>query len=212
MLAGTNNKFFSSYDKYLSLQKSKPRKTNQRKNGGIDWEYRTQLPCKPTLVDWVKSHAAISFVKSILVLGARWGADVRFLREGGYECPILAIDLFDPPLTSLVQFGDAHDLPHIADKVDLVWAYHVFEHFWKPSCVISQINKVCSASAVLFIAHPTWDNRDKYDAQDEYSSKRGFEDLLLSGGWQVKDYKEYYPKPGKRLTPAYIFSRCVKPS
>lgn len=204
----STNKLFSSYDAYLRRQVAKVKRAGQRERGGIRWEYNTQRDVKPKLVKWLLDTVGNS-IDNVLVLGARWGADVLFLQESKAFKHINAFDLYDPPLTDLVQVGDVHSLDVVANNsIDLVWAYHVFEHFWSPSHVLREMHDKCVSSAHMFIALPDFGIEDKYDAQDEFVDKESWEKLCADNGWIVKAYDSYKIKPKKRA-PAhfYVFVR-----
>lgn len=197
---------FPSYADYVKLQVSKVNKDGQKKKGGLSWEYNIQKQVKPDLVDWVKRFKPPEDTSNILVLGARWGADVLFLKEGGYSCPIVAIDLYDPPLSELVQTGDAHYLNRcgISSKsIQLIWAYHVIEHLWSPSRVLHSLLTFSDKNTKFLVALPSFDSRDKYDAQDEYANKNEWEALLFSCGWRILAYDERLIK-NKKL-PAHFY-------
>jgi len=164
---------FTNYEEYIELQKSKVKDKSHLIRGGPDLEYKKQIKFKRPWVNLVKQYAPKPTNK-ILVLGGRWGSDIRYLREAGFECEIIAIDLYNPPLISTVQYGDAHDLSAFKGPFDIVWVYHVFEHFYSPSTVIKQIESVVKQSSILAIVLPSYTKKDRYDAQTEFTNEGEF--------------------------------------
>ena len=200
------NKRFNDYDAYLRHQVRKVRADRQQARGGLSWEYGTQATVKPDLVRWVAEVQPPVETAAVLVLGARWGADVRFLREAGYKHAIDAFDLYDPPLSPLVRVGDAHDLDACGaaeNAYQLVWAYHVFEHFWDPSLVLHDLHRFVARGGHMFVAMPDFGVPDKYDAQDVFETRDEWEQLLSDTGWVVTKY-DSYPIKGKRR-PAHFY-------
>lgn len=197
---------FSSYDDYVRLQVSKVSRTGQAKKGGLRWEYDVQKKVKPTLVADAAAAQPPAQTKNIIVLGARWGADVQFLREGGYaQADIFAIDLHNPPLSSLVQFGDAHNFSYPDATADLVWAYHVFEHFLKPSSVLQHVRRKCAPRATMFVALPTFGRPDPYDAQDEFKTNEDWLAMCAHAGFEAVRTWSYPIKKKKHPAFFYLF-------
>lgn len=194
---------FPSYDDYVRLQISKVGRTGQARRGGIAWEYEVQKTVKPDLVRTISKFVAPSVTRHIVVLGARWGADVRFLREGGYTCPIEAIDLHDPPLTEWVAVGDAHDFVP-ARPPDLVWAYHVFEHLLHPSKALRHWRSNIVDRGIVFVALPDFGVHDPYDAQDEFSDDVSWRALCGAASWRVDCAWSACSKGKKRPAHYYI--------
>lgn len=201
------NRHFGSYAAYLNQQVRKVRAERQAKKGGLEWEYRVQRSVKPRLVSWMAEFRSPMRTRRVLVLGARWGADVWFLREHGYRCSIDALDLYDPPLSSLVRVGDAHQLEETGlplNSVDLVWAYHVIEHLWSPSFVLQDLQRFVRQGGHMFVAMPDFGVSDKYDAQDEYINKAEWEKLTADCNWGIAAYQSYAVKGKKRPAHFYI--------
>jgi hypothetical protein len=199
------NSNFNSYKEYVRLQVSKPKETKQK---GLQWEYDVQRETKPEWVDRLFEFCPKN-VDHILVLGARWGADVLYLQEGGFEGKITATDLHNPPLSELVIHGDAHDLSFLKEKVDVVWAYHVFEHFFKPSAVIDEILKHASDTLFISCVLPSFQSKDKYDAQDEFSDEHEFMKLFTNRGFEVVFYESKPAKANKLPAHYFIFRKTV---
>lgn len=185
------NRLFKSYREYVDLQVRKVRNHNHARKGGLKWEMKVQTNSKPLCVKEAQAFMPPNQTRSVLVLGARWGADVIFLQQGGYNhCKIIAIDLYDPPLNDLVQTGDAHDLSFV-EEVDLVWAYHVFEHFYSPSSVILELKKVMRNGGIVYVTGAVDqkpDGFDPYDAQDEYSTAEEFIRLFEDRGFHTEKH------------------------
>ena len=153
------NRDSKEYKKYVKLQVSKVVNNKQKKHGGLDWEKSFHKKNKYDYAEKVFENC--KGVDNILVLGGRWGTDVLALKEAGFDSSgIKAIDLYDPPLSDLVEYGDAHDLSRFYDtQVDLVWIFHVFEHFIEPSTVLDEINKIISDDGYLAVVVPPFNCR-----------------------------------------------------
>lgn len=196
------NKNFKSYKDYVKLQISKPFKNKQK---GLSWEYNNIRNVKSNWIQEVSNYVNLQSIKHCLVLGGRWGGDVLHLREGGCQGKITAIDLHDPPLSEYVIFGDAHDLSFLNTPIDLVYAHHVFEHFFKPSVVIDQIKQYSDNPLYVACVLPTFEKKDKYDAQDEFNSPQEFIDIFAFKNFECIMYNEKVLPKKKKSTHFFIF-------
>lgn len=173
------------------FRKDNPKKCRKRasKIGLKELEY--EYKCKKSHFGLYRSVKQILdnseiVINNILVLGGRWGSDILFLREIGFDCNIIAIDLFNPPLSDLVLYCDAHYLSDMKFdyKFDLVWANHVFEHFFKPSKVIQEIELMTSPTSCLVIISPQyW--KDKFEFQTEFSDQESFLNLFNNSNFNL---------------------------
>lgn len=196
------NRDSKKYKDYIKLQVSKAVDNKQKKHGGLKWEKSFHKKNKHKFAKKVFENC--SEIDNILVLGGRWGTDVLALKEAGFKSNnIKAIDLYDPPLSDLVEYGDAHDLSRFYDaKIDLVWIFHVFEHFIEPLTVLDEINKIVSDEAYLAVVVPPFGCRpEKYDMQDEYDDKESFLKVFKNKGYKVV----YYSKSLKINNPSHCF-------
>ena len=186
------NEHFRSYDEYVERQKEKQLLANLSSKAGLKREHnRPKTAGKRSCVREIRKDFSSHADPKVLILGARWGSDVLLFRECGYSS-IAAFDLFDPPLTDLVSYGDAHFLTSfLSDKYDIVWAHHVFEHFFKPSKVLEELRAVTTDCAMLYLELPFFDGReDRYDAQDEFDTPDEFIHLVESHGFGKVRHRE----------------------
>jgi len=201
------NKYFDNYDEYLKLQVSKVGSRDQyslldQAESVRKEHYQGTRVGKPRWAAALAELVPPADDINALVIGARWGSDVLFLREAGYSS-IAAFDLYDPPLSGQVETGDAHCLAEFVDPpIHVIWAHHVFEHFFKPSKVMEELQKVVAPNACMYVGIP-FAPRNKYDAQDEFSTPEEFCDLMKGFDFHVAQFHEN--KRGKNKTKIYHF-------
>lgn len=202
------NSKFESYDQYLDLQKSKVLNSIGSSDSPFKNEYSNGVRIgKPKWSNRLFNMVGAESGVKVLVLGARWGSDIQFLRESGFS-NVAGIDLYDPPLSEYVQYGDAHFLSNYFEKnsFDAIWAHHVFEHFFQPSRVIEEIKKIVKDRAFIYIGLPFAGGKNKYDAQEEFNSPAEFVSLMSFYGFLLElDSECYRGKKKNKLYKFYIF-------
>ena len=202
-VAMESNKY---YKEYIEKQKEKVFAAKHKELGGLWWEVEYHKDDKLHMVQEIGKVISLE-KKKILIIGARWGSDVLAFMFGGYKREdIIAVDLHDPPLSDLVRFGDAHDLSFCDKDIDVVWIYHAFEHFLKPSLVLNEIRKYTKQQAHIVIVHPPFDSkRGAYDVYGGYDDETGFNALFCRSGFK-KIYSGEYTNT-KNISRYFVFQK-----
>ena len=202
------NRYFESYESYKDLQMLKALSSLDTPEEALLNEYDGGVRAgKRKAIEKIRQYVDVE--EKVLILGARRGSEVLFFREAGYD-KITAVDLYDPPLSDLVVTGDAHFLSEIdnCQGFSLVFAHHVFEHFFKPSKVLEEIHKVSLEKSFLYIGLPFAKGRNEYDAQDEFSTQQEFEQMVKSYGYEIHDsFHHHRGRKKQKLYQSYIFRK-----
>ncbi len=134
---------YSSYDDYVSHQKSKLMLKNKEKslknnhNNHVKRFYQRFHDC-----EYIKRN------NNVLCLGARTGAEVEAFRKLG--CFATGIDLNPGIDNPFVMYGDFHDLLFPEDSVDIIYC-NCLDHLFDIDEVLKEIVRVLKNEGGVFI-------------------------------------------------------------
>lgn len=128
-------KSYSSYEEYLTHQKSKANHGTPLYNSLLNelWE----SDCEGFRLNFKPYNKILKTLDNALCLGARTGQEVFVLKELGLDA--IGIDLVDTP--PLVIEGDVHELQYEPDSYDFIFS-NIFDHVLYPEKFVSEIKRV----------------------------------------------------------------------
>ena len=138
---------FTTYDEYLSLQKSKTLDPVRRKKWlNEEWTWKVDV-----FLEYFKKLFEIHTLNgnnsnSALCVGARTGQEVAALRELNIDA--IGIDLvpFDP----YVVFGDFHSIPFKSERFSFLFT-NSFDHSLYPDKMIKEMCRVTAPKGIIVL-------------------------------------------------------------